>query len=70
MQYEVGISLQQAREAGLIAKGVAPLPRDMAFPVPKGGHWHDLYDYIRWVVVRSMVSSSCRFLIKGTGHYW
>uniref|UniRef100_A0A3B4ZWV6 WD repeat domain 90 n=1 Tax=Stegastes partitus TaxID=144197 RepID=A0A3B4ZWV6_9TELE len=23
-----------------------PMPREMSFPVPKGGSWHDLYDYI------------------------
>uniref|UniRef100_A0A8C8CV08 WD repeat-containing protein 90 n=1 Tax=Oncorhynchus tshawytscha TaxID=74940 RepID=A0A8C8CV08_ONCTS len=27
----------------------SPMPREMSFPVPKGGSWHDLYDYIRWV---------------------
>uniref|UniRef100_A0A8C9YSR5 WD repeat-containing protein 90 n=1 Tax=Sander lucioperca TaxID=283035 RepID=A0A8C9YSR5_SANLU len=25
-----------------------PIPRDMSYPVPKGGSWHDLYDYIRF----------------------
>uniref|UniRef100_A0A669PRM7 WD repeat-containing protein 90 n=1 Tax=Phasianus colchicus TaxID=9054 RepID=A0A669PRM7_PHACC len=27
-------------------QGATPMPRDMAFPVPKGGKWHDHYDYI------------------------
>uniref|UniRef100_A0A8C2XN72 CFA20 domain-containing protein n=1 Tax=Cyclopterus lumpus TaxID=8103 RepID=A0A8C2XN72_CYCLU len=27
--------------------GTGPMPRDMSYPVPKGGSWHDLYDYIR-----------------------
>uniref|UniRef100_A0A673BY86 WD repeat domain 90 n=1 Tax=Sphaeramia orbicularis TaxID=375764 RepID=A0A673BY86_9TELE len=26
-----------------------PVPREMAFPVPRGSSWHDLYDYIRCV---------------------
>ncbi|TKS89948.1 WD repeat-containing protein 90 [Collichthys lucidus] len=30
------------------AEGTGPMPRDMSFPVPKGGSWHDLYDYIRY----------------------
>ncbi|XP_022092508.1 WD repeat-containing protein 90-like isoform X1 [Acanthaster planci] len=54
-QYEAGLSLRQAREAGMIAKGVAPLPREMAFPVPKGSQWHDLYDYIRFPAAASRV---------------
>uniref|UniRef100_A0A8C3DA31 WD repeat-containing protein 90 n=1 Tax=Corvus moneduloides TaxID=1196302 RepID=A0A8C3DA31_CORMO len=29
-------------------RGVAPMPRELAFPVPKGENWHDLYDYIRY----------------------
>ena len=47
-QYEPGITVREARELGLIGKGVAPLPREMNFPVPKGHIWHDHYDYIRW----------------------
>ena len=46
-QYEPGITAREARELGLVAKGVAPLPREMNFPVPKGHIWHDHYDYIR-----------------------
>uniref|UniRef100_A0A673Z2W4 WD repeat-containing protein 90 n=1 Tax=Salmo trutta TaxID=8032 RepID=A0A673Z2W4_SALTR len=37
-------------QAGLASSlGTGPMPREMSFPVPKGGSWHDLYDYIRWV---------------------
>uniref|UniRef100_A0A8C0VLS3 WD repeat domain 90 n=1 Tax=Cyanistes caeruleus TaxID=156563 RepID=A0A8C0VLS3_CYACU len=32
----------------LSCPGVAPMPREFAFPVPKGQKWHDLYDYIRY----------------------
>uniref|UniRef100_A0A803T0D0 WD repeat-containing protein 90 n=1 Tax=Anolis carolinensis TaxID=28377 RepID=A0A803T0D0_ANOCA len=28
--------------------GVSPMPREMAFPVPKGENWHDFYDYVRF----------------------
>ncbi|XP_072042911.1 WD repeat-containing protein 90-like [Amphiura filiformis] len=55
IQYEPGITVQQARETGLIAKGVSPLPRDMNFPVPKGHIWHDHYDYIRFPSAASRV---------------
>ncbi|XP_071478368.1 WD repeat-containing protein 90-like [Diadema antillarum] len=48
MQYEPDISLQDARDTGLLAQGVAPLPREMTFKVPKGEKWMDLYDYIRF----------------------
>uniref|UniRef100_A0A4W5QC57 WD repeat-containing protein 90 n=1 Tax=Hucho hucho TaxID=62062 RepID=A0A4W5QC57_9TELE len=38
-------------QAGLASSlGTGPMPREMSFPVPKGGSWHDLYDYIRWVL--------------------
>uniref|UniRef100_A0A665V8A7 WD repeat-containing protein 90 n=1 Tax=Echeneis naucrates TaxID=173247 RepID=A0A665V8A7_ECHNA len=28
--------------------GTGPMPREMSFPAPKGGSWHDLYDYIKF----------------------
>uniref|UniRef100_A0A8C3GHI0 WD repeat-containing protein 90 n=1 Tax=Cairina moschata TaxID=8855 RepID=A0A8C3GHI0_CAIMO len=34
--------------ANLAGHGVSPMPREMAFPVPKGEKWHDHYDYIRY----------------------
>uniref|UniRef100_A0A665V876 WD repeat-containing protein 90 n=1 Tax=Echeneis naucrates TaxID=173247 RepID=A0A665V876_ECHNA len=27
---------------------LSPMPREMSFPAPKGGSWHDLYDYIKY----------------------
>ncbi|XP_069726130.1 WD repeat-containing protein 90 [Phaenicophaeus curvirostris] len=42
------VTFSKARQADLACRGVAPMPRDMAFPVPKGEKWHDLYDYIRF----------------------
>ncbi|NXX77289.1 WDR90 protein, partial [Urocolius indicus] len=29
-------------------RGVTAMPREMAFPVPRGQQWHQLYDYIRY----------------------
>ncbi|NXE43947.1 WDR90 protein, partial [Ptilorrhoa leucosticta] len=43
-----GVTLPEARLADLSSRGVAPMPRELAFPVPKGEKWHDLYDYIRY----------------------
>lgn len=43
-----GVTFSEARQADLACRGIAPMPREMAFPVPKGGKWHDLYDYIRY----------------------
>lgn len=44
-----GVSFSEARLMGLSSsQGTGPVPRDMAFPVPRGNSWHDLYDYIRF----------------------
>ncbi|NWR80558.1 WDR90 protein, partial [Centropus unirufus] len=43
-----GVTLSEARHANLACHGVAPMPREMAFPVSKGENWHNLYDYIRF----------------------
>ncbi|XP_018863760.1 WD repeat-containing protein 90 isoform X7 [Parus major] len=45
--FEPGVTLAEARLSDLSCRGVAPMPREFAFPVPKGQKWHDLYDYIR-----------------------
>ncbi|KAM7007238.1 LOW QUALITY PROTEIN: WD repeat-containing protein 90 [Passerculus sandwichensis] len=46
--FEPGVTLARARLGDLSCRGVAPMPRELAFPVPKGQKWHDLYDYIRF----------------------
>ncbi|NXL37215.1 WDR90 protein, partial [Glaucidium brasilianum] len=46
--FDPGVTFSEARLADLACRGVAPMPREMAFPVPKGEKWHDLYDYIRF----------------------
>ncbi|KAM6320084.1 WD repeat-containing protein 90 [Podargus strigoides] len=46
--FDPGVTFPEARQAALACRGVAPMPRDMAFPVPKGEKWHNLYDYIRF----------------------
>ncbi|NXC38275.1 WDR90 protein, partial [Penelope pileata] len=43
--FDPGVTLSNAQRA---SPGAAPMPRDMAFPVPKGEKWHNLYDYIRF----------------------
>lgn len=42
-----GVTFSEARLGDLSCRGVVPMPRELAFPVPKGEKWHDLYDYIR-----------------------
>lgn len=44
----LGVTFSEARQANLAGHGVSPMPREMAFPVPKGEKWHDHYDYIRY----------------------
>ncbi|NXW63914.1 WDR90 protein, partial [Eurystomus gularis] len=46
--FDPGVTFSEARQADLPGRGVAPMPREMAFPVPKGQKWHNLYDYIRF----------------------
>ncbi|NXT90498.1 WDR90 protein, partial [Anhinga rufa] len=46
--FDPGVTFSEARQGDLACRGVAPMPREMAFPVPKGEKWHDLYDYIRF----------------------
>ncbi|NWQ78392.1 WDR90 protein, partial [Columbina picui] len=46
--FNPGVTFSEARQADLACRGIAPMPREMAFPIPKGGKWHDLYDYIRF----------------------
>uniref|UniRef100_A0A3B4T934 WD repeat domain 90 n=1 Tax=Seriola dumerili TaxID=41447 RepID=A0A3B4T934_SERDU len=44
-----GVSFSEAKLMGLpSSQGTRPMPRDMSFPAPKGGSWHDLYDYIKF----------------------
>ncbi|XP_068614509.1 WD repeat-containing protein 90-like [Brachionichthys hirsutus] len=44
-----GVSFSEAKLAGLASsRGTGPMPREMSFPLPKGGSWHDFYDYIRF----------------------
>ncbi|NWZ18646.1 WDR90 protein, partial [Asarcornis scutulata] len=46
--FDPGVTFSEARQANLAGHGVSPMPREMAFPVPKGEKWHDHYDYIRF----------------------
>ncbi|XP_063791128.1 WD repeat-containing protein 90 isoform X4 [Pseudophryne corroboree] len=42
------VTFTEARQSKSLPCGVSPMPREMAFPVPKGEKWHDLYDFIRF----------------------
>ncbi|XP_073504675.1 WD repeat-containing protein 90 isoform X2 [Phyllobates terribilis] len=42
------VTYNEARQSKAPHNGFAPMPREMAFPVPKGEKWHDLYDFIRF----------------------
>ncbi|XP_051487835.1 WD repeat-containing protein 90 isoform X1 [Apus apus] len=46
--FHPGVTSSEARQGDLACHGLTPMPREMAFPVPKGQKWHDLYDYIRF----------------------
>ena len=47
-EYQPGMSASEARKLGLMSAGHIPVPREMAFYVPKGSSWHDLYDVIKF----------------------
>ncbi|KAG8145469.1 hypothetical protein E2320_012001, partial [Naja naja] len=44
----VALTSSEAHHSKMALHGFSPMPREMAFPVPKGELWHDLYDYIRF----------------------
>ncbi|NXP43883.1 WDR90 protein, partial [Heliornis fulica] len=46
--FDPGVTFSEAQHADLARRGLAPMPREMAFPVPKGESWHNLYNYIRF----------------------
>ncbi|XP_056017616.1 WD repeat-containing protein 90-like isoform X2 [Ostrea edulis] len=46
--YEPGLTVDKAKKAGLLGKGLNPMPRDMSFPAQRGENWNDLYDFIRF----------------------
>jgi hypothetical protein len=47
-EYEPGLSINEARKLGLMSTGYVPVPRDMAFHVPKGTNWNELYDLVKF----------------------
>jgi hypothetical protein len=48
IDYQPGLTSSEARKLGLIAEGIVPLPKEMAFPLPKGSEWQTLFDYVRF----------------------
>uniref|UniRef100_A0A8C3V8G9 WD repeat-containing protein 90 n=1 Tax=Catharus ustulatus TaxID=91951 RepID=A0A8C3V8G9_CATUS len=71
--FEPGVTFGEARLGDLSCRGVAPMPRELAFPVPKGEKWHNLYDYIRYRTLKplptqtSLGFSQCP---QVSGHHW
>lgn len=43
--FDPAVTVTEARRAKL---SVNPMPREMAFPVPKGESWHDNYIHVRF----------------------
>ncbi|KAM9724960.1 WD repeat-containing protein 90 isoform 1-T1 [Dama dama] len=54
LSFDPAITVAEARRAKL---PVTPIPREMAFPVPKGESWHDRYVHIRFPSGSSHVPS-------------
>ncbi|XP_070810969.1 WD repeat-containing protein 90 [Pituophis catenifer annectens] len=46
--FDPALTSSEAHQSKMALHGFSPMPREMAFPVPKGELWHDLYDYIRF----------------------
>ncbi|XP_066239129.1 WD repeat-containing protein 90 isoform X2 [Saccopteryx leptura] len=59
--FDPAVTVTKARRGNL---PVTPMPREMAFPVPKGESWHDHYIHIRfpssnWAAPSELVQRSC-----------
>ncbi|XP_036081888.1 WD repeat-containing protein 90 isoform X3 [Rousettus aegyptiacus] len=52
--FDPAVTVTEARQARL---PVTPMPREMAFPVPKGESWHDRYVHIRYPSNSSVAAS-------------
>ncbi|XP_069761479.1 WD repeat-containing protein 90 isoform X2 [Narcine bancroftii] len=46
--FEPNVIVHKSKQTGLVPHDVYPMPREMAYLVPKGENWHDIYDYIRF----------------------
>ncbi|XP_017166171.1 WD repeat-containing protein 90 [Poecilia reticulata] len=46
---EPAVTFSEAKLRGLSScRGTGPIPREMSFPVPKGGSWNDFYDHVKF----------------------
>uniref|UniRef100_A0A3P9PZA8 CFA20 domain-containing protein n=1 Tax=Poecilia reticulata TaxID=8081 RepID=A0A3P9PZA8_POERE len=47
------LTFSEAKLRGLSScRGTGPIPREMSFPVPKGGSWNDFYDHVKYETLR------------------
>ncbi|CAN0024134.1 unnamed protein product [Lampetra planeri] len=45
--YQPGAPVVACGRSGQLPQGLGAMPREMAFYLPKGASWHDVYDFIR-----------------------
>ncbi|XP_070586998.1 WD repeat-containing protein 90-like isoform X5 [Erythrolamprus reginae] len=46
--FDPALTSSETHQTKMALHGFSPMPREMAFPVPKGELWHNLYDYIQF----------------------
>uniref|UniRef100_S4RMJ0 WD repeat domain 90 n=1 Tax=Petromyzon marinus TaxID=7757 RepID=S4RMJ0_PETMA len=46
--YQPGAPVVACGRSGQLPQGLGAMPREMAFYLPKGASWHDVYDFIRF----------------------
>uniref|UniRef100_S4RMK6 WD repeat domain 90 n=1 Tax=Petromyzon marinus TaxID=7757 RepID=S4RMK6_PETMA len=56
--YQPGAPVVACGRSGQLPQGLGAMPREMAFYLPKGASWHDVYDFIRGL---TFCSSTLRF---------
>ncbi|XP_049624801.1 WD repeat-containing protein 90 [Suncus etruscus] len=65
LSFNPTITVAEARRSKL---SVTPVPREMAFPVPKGKSWSDLYLHIRWAPLPCPVPVRCLPRLTAMSH--
>uniref|UniRef100_A0A8D2JFH7 WD repeat-containing protein 90 n=1 Tax=Varanus komodoensis TaxID=61221 RepID=A0A8D2JFH7_VARKO len=65
--FDPAMTFSEAHQSKLTLHGISPIPREMAFPVPKGETWHELYDYVRYVLLNLVSVVLCGILVRFCG---